>query len=485
MRVRDFSLVLVELPGASLRQRVTQTLQNAILDGRLPAGAALPGSRVLSDLFQVHRKTVILALLDLEAEGWLVTEPSRGSFVAEDLPSGARTLQSPVTASAVGFDLPSLLRPVSTTQSGELLLEDGAPDPRLAPAEELARGYQRALRRNGARLLEDRDSLGTPLLREAVAAWVTERHGVPMTADRILITRGSRGALLLLAGGLFKVGSLAAVENPGHRGAWELLQQGAKLELRGVGVDEDGLIPQELEELLTRERISLLYLTPRRQFPTTAVLSPERKGELLRLAATYRLAIVEDDYDGEFHYDGPRPEPLLSMDRTGQVIHVGSLSRLLAPGLKLGYLVLPTPIVPFMARLKRTLGEQGDPVLEWAMADLIRDGDLGRHLRRMRKVYAARRNFLVQRLREGLEEHLELAVPTGGMSLWIRGRGTVDLEAWIRAARRRGLILQPPGRYFLGEAQPAFRMGFAQASEAELEKAVRHLIQALSDVRKA
>ncbi|BDU74152.1 aminotransferase-like domain-containing protein [Mesoterricola silvestris] len=475
MRARELSLALVEAPGATLGQRIALTLQKAILEGRLPPGTALPGSRVLAEQLDVSRRTIILALEELEAQGWLVTQPNCGTFVATELPSGEKGRPVTLPTTRVGFDLPSLLRPMSTALDGSLLLEDGAADPRLAPAEELARGYQRALRRDGARLLEDRDPLGTPLLRETVAAWISERHGVRVTADRVLITRGSRGALAMVAASLFKPGSLAAVENPGHRGAWEILQQAAKLHLRPVPVDADGLIPAALEELLKRERIHLLYLTPRRQFPTTATLAPERKAEILRLAAEYRVAVLEDDYDGEIHYGEVRPEPLLAVDQTGQVLHIGSLSRLLAPGLKLGYLVIPQPLVPFLARIKRTLGEQGDPVLEWAVADLIRDGNLARHLRKMRKVYAARRDFLVGRLRSGLGDALEVQAPLGGMSLWLRGREGVEVEAWIQAVRTKGLVLNPPSRFYLGEPGQGFRMGFAQVDETELEAAVRRL----------
>jgi GntR family transcriptional regulator / MocR family aminotransferase len=486
MRARDLSLVLAEAPGATLSQRIALTLQKAILEGRLPSGTALPGTRVLSDMLDANRGTVILALQELEAQGWLITQPNCGTFVAEELPSGARPQGS--SASLVeprlGFDLPSLFQPVSTTLAGGLLLEDGASDPRLAPAEELAKGYQRALRRNGPSLLEDRDPLGTSLLRESIAAWISERHGIRVGPDRILVTRGSRGALALLASSLFKEGSPTAVENPGNRSAWDILRQVAKLDLRPVSVDAEGIVPSALEDLLKRERIRLLYLTPRRQFPTTVSLPPERKVEVLRLASEFRVAILEDDYDGEFHYGDPRPEPLLAMDHSGQVIHIGSLSRLLAPGLKLGYLVLPKPLVPFLARIRGTLGEQSDPVLEWAVADLIRDGDLARHVRKMRKVYAARRDHLVGLLQERFRERLEVEAPRGGMSLWIRGREGVDLAAWVQAARGTGLKLNPPAHFYMGKAQAAFRMGFAQANEAELTDAVDRLESAFERIRR-
>lgn len=227
----------------------------------------------------------------------------------------------------------------------------------------------------------------------------------------------------------------------------------------------------------------MLYLTPRRQFPTGACMSRQRGAEILRLADQFRVAVLEDDYDGEFTYSERRTEPLLAQDASGQVLHIGSLSRLLTPVLRLGYLVLPAPLLPFIARVKRNLEEQGDPALEWAVADLIRDGDLARHLRKARKVYQSRRDYLVALLRDRLEEHLEVTPPAGGMGLWVKVRGGVDAEAWIHAARTCGLVLNPPSHFFLENPEPAFRMGFAQANEAELDQAVERLVTALARVQ--
>ena len=484
MRTRDLLLILDDSPNVALGQRVVRTLQRAILEGRLAPGTPLPGSRVLSEMLGVHRQTVVSALQDLEAQGWVVTVANSGTYVAQELPSQDRP-KSPEPAqppTELGFDLPSLFQPVSTTPTGALLLADGAADPRLAPAVELSRAYQRALLRHGSRLLQDRDPLGNSLLRETLAAWISERHGIQVGPERILLTRGSRGALALLVNALSRPGDLAAVENPGNRGAWEIFQQGARLGLRAVPVDPEGMDPAALEALLKKERIRMLYLTPRRQFPTGVSMSRQRGAELLRLAAEHRMAVLEDDYDGEFTYSERRAEPLLAQDVSGQVIHIGSLSRLLAPGLRLGYLVLPAPLVPLLARVKRNIEEAGDAALEWAVADLIRDGELSRHLRKARKVYQARRDYLVALLSDRLGEHLEVALPGGGMGLWVKNKGGVDADAWIRSARGCGLVLNAPSHFFLENPEPAFRMGFAQANEAELDLAVARLAQALAKI---
>lgn len=484
MRTRDLLLTLEDAEGPTLALRIVDALQRAIVEGRLEAGSALPGSRLLAQCFKANRNTVILALREMEAQGWLFTEPKLGTFVARELPSGYRTRAAATPEDApLGFDLPSLLNPSSLAATDAVHLADGVADSRLVPTDELAQGYQRALRRHGARLLSDRDPLGTPLLRESIAAWITERHGVRMDPARIMITRGSRGALALLAISLFRPGEAVAVEDPGNRGAWEILQQGPRLELHPVPVDAEGLVPDALAALLERRKIRMLYLTPRRQFPTGASLSRERGQAILRLAAQHRVPVVEDDYDGEFSYGQDRPQPLLALDRSGQVIHIASLSRLLAPGLRLGYVVLPSPLVPFLARARTSREEQGDPALEWTVADLIRDGELGRHVRRSRKVYEARRDHLVNRLRERLGDALEVTPPAGGMGLWLKVRPPLDAAAWVRAARAHGLALNLPAHFFLGPPEPAFRMGFTQADEGELDQAVERLVQALGHLR--
>jgi len=479
MRQRDLFLILDEAPGIPLGQRVVSTLQGAIRDGRLPPGAALPGSRILAQMLGVHRQTIVSAMHELEAQGWLVARPYRGTFVEAELPSGPREEGRPVGMQAeVGFDLPSVLQPISLSPSGALLLADGAADPRLAPAQGLSRGYQRALARHGARLLGERDPAGNPFLREALAGWLSERNGILIEPERILMTGGSRGALAILVNTLFRNGDVAAVENPGNRGAWEVFQAGVRLELRPVAVDAEGLAPQPLEDLLKRERVRMLYVTPRRQFPTGASMSGARGAEILQLAAKHRVAILEDDYDGEFAYLDRRPQTLLAQDTTGQVIHIGSLSRLLAPGVRLGFMVLPKPLMPLLARVKRSMDEAADPAFEWAVADLVRDGELSNHIRKVRKVYASRRDLMAGLLTERFGSAMAVEVPSGGMGLWLRLLGPVDAGALVLQARQFGLVLNPPSHFHLGPPEPAFRIGFAQANETEIREAVDRLHRA-------
>lgn len=480
MRFRDLRLNLDDQSGPTLVRRISSAIQQAIRDGRLRPGDALPGSRALAEDLEVNRNTVIAALQELESEGWLESQPKRGTFVASPIPSAV----TPVAGMAapgnkVGFDLPSRLAPITATIPGALNLADGLADSRLAPTDEMAKAYQRALRRHGQDLLAHGEHEGNLLLRQAIAAWVSERHGVAVGAHQVLVTSGGRMGLELVCQALLQPGDQIGVEEPGNKAAWQILSKGGRADLVGLPVDGEGLCVEALEATLSKHPLRMVYLTPRRQFPTGAVLNPDRAEQLLAVAAQHRVAIFEDDLDAEIQFESRPSLPLYARDRTGQVIFAGSFSRIVAPGLRIGYLVLPEALVAPLARLRRDLESHGDRALEWAVADLLRDGEVARHLRRVVRVYEQRRDALAQCLREGLPDELAFDLPTGGMALWIRTPRRSDPSPWLASAKEQGLVLNPPSHFFLRAPDPCFRFGFTQANEVELAEAVERFRKSL------
>jgi GntR family transcriptional regulator/MocR family aminotransferase len=478
MRTRDLALNIHDSSGATLVERIARALEKAIRDGRLRAGDGLPGSRSLAEALGVGRNTVLAAIDLLIAEGWLVTEPWRGTFVAPSAPVDAAPAH-PTAPAGLGFELPSARSHLSTGLAGLLDLADGWADSSLAPKEELGKAYQRALRLHGDRLLTAGDLHGNPLLRESLAAWVSERHGVAVGPERILVTRGGRSGVRLIAEALLKPGDRVGVEEPGNRALWEILRRHREVELCPLKVDAQGVLPESLEEALRGGPLRLMVLTPRCQFPTGAVLARDRAQRVLELAAAHRIAIFEDDSDAEFQYREPRNLPLLAQDGTGQVIFGVSLARLMAPGIRMGFLVVPAALGAHLARLRPGLETQGDRVAEWAFADLVRDGDFGRHLRRARKAFQARRDHLGAELHRELSGRLVFRMPEAGLALWLEAGGGVDLAGWIARAKGEGLLLAPPSRFHLDQASPCTRMGFAQVDEAGLTEAVARLKRAM------
>jgi GntR family transcriptional regulator/MocR family aminotransferase len=209
-------------------------------------------------------------------------------------------------------------------------------------------------------------------------------------------------------------------------------------------------------------------------------MAPARRLALFERARRDRFAVIEDDYDHEFHFDGRPVAPLAAADRDGTVIYVGTLSKVLAPGLRLGYVVAAAPVIEALARLRASADRQGDAVLELAVAELIADGELARHIRKMRGVYRARRDALLDALARELRGVVTVTAPPGGMTLWGRVDDAVDLDAWRRRALARGVALAI-GRDLHVDARPRpfVRFAYARHDEAELIDAVRRMRRAL------
>ncbi|MBI1753073.1 MAG: PLP-dependent aminotransferase family protein [Acidobacteria bacterium] len=485
MRQRDFLLHISPEVRVPLFRRLAQAIAQSIREGRLRPGDALPGSRQLAGQTGANRKTVVEAIRELEAEGWVLSEPNRGTYVAPVLPERALPdapggIESP-RSEVAGFEVPGHLDPLSAQVPGALYLAEGFPDPRLAPAAALAKGYQRALHRHGNRLLDFGEPMGSSHLREGLAGWLSARGGYPVQADEVLVTRGGTAAIALLGLALLEPGDSVAVEEPGNRQAWDALAQRGNIRLVPVRVDQEGLDPEDLERVLTRQRIRALYLTPRRQYPTTVPLSPARRRRILALSEHHGFAILEDDLDAEHGFQETLDPPLAMEDLGRRAIRVVSFSHLIAPGLHLGCVVAPAHLVDRLARLQRNLGWQGDRVLGWAVAELIRDGDLARQLRRARLVYGDRMVRLMNRLRGCFGSALAWDPPRGGLALWIRPGLPVSTAAWVMAARVRGLVLHSPSHFFLNGEGAGLRLGFAQHDLPTLDEAVLRLEAALED----
>ena len=466
--------------------RLAHGVTQAIRDGRLRRGSALPGSRVLARTLRVHRNTVLAAYRELEREGWIATVPARGTFVAEVLPPRLRAPRSTETGMprTAGFGLPAVPAwPRAPTEladdvpRGVLQLLGGLPDPRLAPAAELARALRRALRR--PEHLGYGDPRGHRRIREALSGMLSATRGLPHGPDGILVTRGAQMAVAAAARALLAPGDTVAVEALGYRPAWEALRSvGARLV--PVPVDGSGLDVGRLAALHARERVRAVYLTPHHHYPTTVALSPARRMALLGLAARERIIVLEDDYDNEFHYEGRPLLPLASIDRAGVVVYVGTLSKILAPALRLGFAAAPPPVRERLVAERARLDRQGDQVLELAVAELIEDGELQRSVWRARRAYEARRLALVEALHARLAGALTFSLPPGGMALWCRVTAGIDADVWAASALERHVAVQPGSAFtFDGHPEPYLRLGFARHDEGELREAVTRLASAL------
>lgn len=459
-----------------LTLQLADAIVTGIRAGVLRAGDRLPGQRSLAVQLGVSRTTVVRAYDELESQGWSEAREGAGTFIATSLPAAPGVAPTGAMSDRTAFPL---VPPGATAQArwlppGDLVanLAGGTPDLRTIPLEDITRAWRRAVRSQGRSLLGYGPAAGHPALREAVAAWLRSTRGLRCGPEEVLIARGAQMSAYLTLRTLLRPGDVVAVEALGYEPIWAVLRMcGATIV--PIPVDGDGLDVEALADLCSRTRLRAVYVTPHHQFPTMAVLSASRRIQLLNLAREHGFAVLEDDYDHEFHYDARPVLPVASMDTAGCVVYVGSLSKVVAPGLRIGYVVAPRPFIDSLAQLRTIVDRQGDVPMEAAVAELLVDGSIQRHIGRARRLYRGRRDLFVELLREHLPT-LEFEVPSGGLSLWA---GTdEDAAQWERAARARGVWMHAGWRFAqAGTEANALRLGWASANEAELIAGVRVL----------
>jgi GntR family transcriptional regulator/MocR family aminotransferase len=490
---RAQAIVAVEEGDDPLFLRIARGITDDVRRGRLRAGEPLPGSRALAESLGVNRNTVVAAYRELAAEGWIAARPGGGTFVADGVPeTRPRALARAPRPSAIA-DMPAFamraetathVRPWSQPR-GTLVMAGGVPDVRLVPAPLIARAYRRVLAsRTALEALAYGDPRGDARLRSAVAELVRTKRGVPAGADDVVITRGSQMGLDLIARGIVPEGGVVAVESIGYGPAWDAFAR-AGARVVPVPLDARGIDVDALAELTRRERVHAVYVTPHHQYPTTVTLAPARRLALLALARRARMAIVEDDYDHELHYEGRPVLPLASADAHGSVVYIGTLSKVLAPGLRLGYVVAPAPVVARLARDRLVVDRQGDHVTERVAAELIEDGTIARHVRRARRIYAERRDLLLEELARAFGGRVEARPPNGGMALWARVHlRPGQVAVWEKRALAAGVAFSAGERFaFDGEPIPFARFGFALLDDGELREAVKRLARAFPGSR--
>ncbi len=483
LRPWDLRIELDRELGQPAYLQIAHAIMEAIRLGRLVPGSALPGTRELATLAGVNRKTIQQSYEELIAQGWLTTEAKRGTFVSALLPlveaQAASTAPPPGSAAfPLRRNAPNL--PFAPASPGTLVFDDGAPDTRLMPAALVARAYRRALLEGSRRnRLGYGDPRGLAVLRQAVSDMLNADRGLNTTADNICITRGSQMGIYLAARLLAQAGDTVVIESLSYPPAREaFIAAGATIV--AVGLDEYGMRLDELEAACQAHRVRAVYVTPHHQFPTTVVMPQERRIRLLALAEQYNFAIVEDDYDHEFHFTHRPMLPLASAHGWSKLFYIGSLSKLLSPSLRIGYIAGTAEVVARAAAHIMMIDRQGDPVTEAAAADIMTSGALKSHTRKVLRIYAQRRECLAEALNSRLAGLVDVTLPQGGLALWVNFDFSVDLAALAgkMQARKVGLT---PGQAFAtnGHQTNGARLGFGSMNEAELQDAVERLRKVL------
>jgi len=449
-------LVRLDRGGAPLRAQLEEQLRDAVRSGRLAPGLALPSSRALARELGVSRGVVVDAYAQLGAEGYLVAR------------QGAPTLVSDAASPAAGVP-----RPPATDRPPRFDFRPGGPDVSLFPRAAWLASLRRALRDAPDARLDYGDPRGAPELRLALARYLGRARGVACDPERVVVTSGMAQGMALLARALIAQGGRRiGVEDPSNKPGREQLAANG-LEIVPVPVDDAGLRVDVLETLAP----DAAFVAPAHQFPLGVVLAPERRAALIDWAERSAAIVVEDDYDAEYRYDRA-PVGAVQGLAPELVAYGGSVSKTLAPGLRLGWFVAPERLAAGVVEAKAS-DDLGTPVVgQLALADFVERGELDRHLRRTRSVYRARRDELVAALAR-LLPGCEPAGVAAGLHLVVHLPPDTDERAVLERARATGVGLSGLSEHRVEPGPPALLLGYGRIAQAAIATGVAELAAAV------
>lgn len=470
-----------------LFRQLYQHLKEAILAGRLGPAARLPATRELGRMLAVSRQTVLAAYDQLTAEGYLQGAVGKGTFVSESLPAPAPgTRPGPAQAllrplSARGTALADAMARVRHHEGPLRAFRPSMPGLDLFPFEVWRRLETRHWRRSVDRLGYS-GGAGFAPLRELLCAYLKAARGVRCTPEQVVITSGSQQALYLLAQLLLEPGEGAWIESPGYQGALApFAVAGARV--CPVPVDAEGM---DLAYAMRHHpEARLAFVTPSHQLPLGVTMSLARRLALLQWASERRAWIVEDDYDSEYRYTGPPLASLQGLDRHGCVIYVGTLSKVLFPGLRLGYVVAPEPLAAALAQAKAVVDRHSPIVAQAVLADFIGEGHFARHIRRTREAYGERRGALLEALDARLAGRIVCGPADAGLDLCMHFAAGQDEARVVQRAQAAGVDVRPLSYYANPAAgpdcavAPGLLLGFSAFRPDQIRAGVLGLAQAL------
>lgn len=475
-------MLSVDPDSAAPRYRqLFEQLRHAIHVGELPAGTRLTPTRALASELGLSRNTVNTAYELLMAEGYVVASRGAGFFVADILP-----LLLPTPSEPEGVREPARQR---ISKRGSILAEASRPVPILKnpafqrglpaldqfPLKQWQVHLDRHFRRPDPALFKYQDQGGHSELKQALQKYLTLARGVHCEVDQITIVSGGQAALDLIARMLVDEGDEVAIENPGYLGARDALRA-AGASLRPVPVDGDGLVVDALPA-----EAKLVYVTPSHQFPLGMTMSAARRMQLLQWAQASDACIIEDDYDSEFRFRGRPLSSLQGLDNEGRVIYVGTFSKVMFPGLRLGYIVSPRGLWGSLNAALRKTGQDAPLLLQAALADFIHAGQFASHIRRMRNLYRARQQLFVHLASKHLSGWLDVPETDAGMQLPAFFKVPVDQNRLMVLARETGLDIALLSAYCLEErGQQGLLLGYAGIPESQMETNVVALAKVLS-----
>ena len=462
--------------GTPLHLRVRRTVEGFIASGIWPTGTRIPSSRQIAELLGVSRTTVQVAYTGLLDDGFIVAKPRSGFFVHHQISAVAldEATSSGVHADRTAIDwvqLASSTAPVLPELDREprwwtfdYPFVTGQHDPSHFPAAAWIRALKAALATDEHRHASLDDVLiDDPLLVATICEQILPARGIFIEPDNVLITLGSQQGLQLLGESLLHAGDTVLVESPGYLDARHVFSR-AGATLGYLPVDSEGAIPQD-----SYSHAKMIYLTPSHQHPTNVTLTAKRRLDFLSDASRHNFIIVEDDYDSELRYRGQPSPAIAALDRNGRTIYLGTMSKVLAPGIRVGFLVGPTPLIAILRKARRYQHRQVPGHIQRAVALLYQSGDFRTSLQSYRRALGARWHTASAIAREILPDQQTL--PPGGTGLWLKAPAHVDTRELRIRAKRNGILFDSGEKYFAPQhaANNYLRIGFASIPNSLIE----------------
>lgn len=476
---------------------IADALREAIKQQKIIPTEALPSARILAAQLNVNRHTIMAAVAELVAQGWVEAKQRSGYRVAQHLPiqsSQVVDVTVAVNATEVApqtFNWQFRHQHITTANDNADVVKNaseyiynfsgGQPDTRLFPFNEFKQCFSQLCQHPQHANLNYQNSVGETALINQVSTYL--RRARSIVNKQIMICNGSQEGLYMVSKLLLQAGDKVAVEQFGYPPAWAAFKSSGA-ELAVIKQDNKGMQPEHLATQLANGDIRLIYLTPLHQYPTTVTLDISRRMQIYQLAAQHGVAIIEDDYDHEFHYDSQPIAPMAADDPLGLVIYISTFSKLMFGGARIGYIAAKTQLIDQLTAYKALMNHKNNVLMQQVVAKWIQQGGFESHLRRMTRCYHKRRDFLVSLLGDYQQQGLPISFnnPAGGMALWVdMGVSIVGLKQALLA---KNVYLQTELEFNLLTAQDAsqhrfIRIGFAAMTETEMTEGLQIIVRQL------
>ncbi|MCE1253081.1 MAG: PLP-dependent aminotransferase family protein [Anaerolineae bacterium] len=471
-----------------LYRQVVNHLRTAILSGSLPEGTQLPSTRQLAGELNLSRITIKNAYDVLSGEGLISGREGSGTYVSRYTTANARRQVDekqpwPLWQQELALNeapAPDRFLPARAKVSEELISFSGVGSPTYYPVQDVYKALQTVIRRERAGAFEYGDLRQGYLPLRQTISHVLGSQCISAGPEEILITSGSQQALALVCQALLKAGDTILVESPTYNLALELFEA-LHLKIISLPVDANGMQVEALEEMLQKHHPRLIYTIPNFQNPSGMSLSEPRRRQMISLAERYNVPILEDDFAGDLRYEGRVLPALKTLDPCGLVIYIGTFSKMLMPGLRLGFLIAGGPVLPLLIQYKRVNDLTTSPLIQRAVCEYVTVGSYQVHLRRSCRLYLKQRNTLLQALDQELGERVDFNIPQGGLFLWLKLAGNISSTSLREQAIREGVDFTP-GQHFFIQAQDGnayLRLNFASLSPPAILAGIQRLAKSL------